>query len=189
MSLLKSSFALFIVMTILVGGVYPLLITVIAQVFMPFYSNGSLVQSDSRIVGSALIAQKFDGDHYFSPRPSFIDYNPISSGGSNLGPTSKKLREIVMEREKKLYALYGKGLSIPSEMLYASGSGLDPHISVDAAYFQVERVARARGATREQIQELLDSLAQGKQWFFLGPKYINVLELNLALDNHFPGKK
>lgn len=160
-------------MILLTGFAYPLLITFIARMSMPEQANGSLIFENDKLIGSKLIAQKFTEDKYFWPRPSAIDYKPIPSGGSNLGPTSSKLKEIVAERKKLV------GESAPVEMLYASGSGLDPHISMQNAYYQMDRVAKARGIDKAQLQEKIDSFVEGK---FLGPKYVNVLLLNQELD-------
>ncbi len=167
-------------MIILTGLLYPLLITVIAQVIMPKQAGGSIIKIKDRIIGSELIAQQFKGDAYFWPRPSAVDYDPIKpAGGSNLGPTSKKLEKIIEERVKTL------GPHPPSELVYASSSGLDPHISLETAYFQLDRIAKARSIhDRNQLRSLVDSSAQG-----FSKKYVNVLVLNKALDKHFPLKK
>jgi K+-transporting ATPase ATPase C chain len=171
---MKTALKMFVFMTILTGAIYPLLLTFIAQVTMPLNANGSLVYMDNKIAGSALIAQKFSDTKYFWPRPSAIEYQPIPSGGSNLGPTSLKLKEIVKEREKNL------GESAPADLLYASGSGLDPHISLQAAYFQIDRIAKARSISSEKLKELVDSHVEGK---LFRHKYVNVLILNQMLDS------
>lgn len=181
---------MFIAMTVLTGLLYPALITVAAQLTMPHQANGSLIKKKDKIIGSALIAQAFASERYFWPRPSAVDYNATSSGGSNLGPTSKKLKDEIEERTKKIQASSdGKSASIPSELVYASGSGLDPHISIPAAYFQAERVAKARSIDLKKIKSLINSLAEGEQWGVIGPQYVNVLLLNLALDEQYPLKK
>lgn len=157
---------LFLLLTAVTGILYPLFVTLIAQFAMPFLANGSMVEQR----GSLLIAQNFNSESYFWPRPSAIDYDPLRpSGGSNLGPTSKRLKELVQKRLKQ----YGR--EAPSELLYASGSGLDPHISLAAAYYQAPRVANARGRNVNEINSLIDSLAESE-------RYINVLLLNLHLD-------
>lgn len=178
MNQFKTAVKIFLFMTALTGVIYPLFITLAAQFTMPNLSNGSLIKKGDQIVGSLLIAQKTTGERYFWPRPSAIDYDPIKpSGGSNLGPTSQKLKETVEQRKKKA------GDEAPSELLYASGSGLDPHISLEAAYFQRPRVAKARSIQESELKETIDSIAEGKQLGFLGSRYVNVLRLNQALDD------
>ena len=168
-------------MTILTGLIYPLLIMFIAHVTMPKKAKGSLVVHKGKIVGSALIGQKFESEKYFWPRPSFVDYNPLPSGGSNLGPTSADLKKEVEKRRSILENLY-KTNKIPSELLFASGSGLDPHLTPQGAYFQIERVAGERKIEGKRLRELIDALTQKRRFGFLGSKYVNVLKLNLALD-------
>lgn len=164
-------------MTVLTGLVYPLLITGIVQLTMPKLANGSLIYEGDQIIGSALIAQNAIENRYFWPRPSAINYDPIKpSGGSNLGPTSQKLKEVVEKRRQKI------GDQAPTELLYASGSGLDPHISLEAAYFQIPRVAKARLMDEAELKKMIDHLSEGKQFGFLGAQYVNVLILNQALD-------
>jgi potassium-transporting ATPase KdpC subunit len=174
---MRIALKMLIVMIFLTGLVYPLLIILIAQVTMPRQAGGSLVRVADKVIGSELIAQNFKKDAYFWPRPSAVDFDPIKpAGGSNLGPTSKKLREAV---EKKVKIL---GSHPPPELVYASGSGLDPHISLEAAYFQMERVARARSiANQSQLRSLVNSLAEGFR-----EDYVNVLLLNQSLDQQFP---
>lgn len=174
----KIAVKIFLWMTLLTGMIYPFLITLIAQFTMPHLANGSLVQQGKHIVGSVLIAQNIVDDRYFWPRPSAIEYDPIKpSGGSNLGPTSKKLKDIVKARKQKI------GDHAPSELLYASGSGLDPHISLDVAYFQIPRVAHKRSIHEDELKKLVDSQSEGNQLGFLGPRYVNVLLLNQVLDD------
>lgn len=191
-----TSLRLFLWMTLLTGVLYPLLITGIAQLTMRQKANGDFVYNredaeggegakgagKGKIIGSTLIGQKFESDKYFWGRPSSVDYNPLPSGGSNLGPTSNALKKIVQERKEKLLQAHTHTASseedIPGELLFASGSGLDPHISLKTAYFQMERVARARGVQAKQIQGLIDEQAIG----FLGGSYVNVLMLNQVLD-------
>lgn len=178
MSQFKTAIKIFLLMTVLTGVIYPLFITFVAQFTMPNLSNGSLVQKGDQPVGSLLIAQNTTGDRYFWPRPSAIDYDPMKpSGGSNLGPISQKLKDTVEERKHKV------GNDAPSELLYASGSGLDPHISLETAYFQIPRVAKARSIEESELKKTIDSLAEGKQLGFLGPRYVNVLLINQVLDD------
>ncbi len=179
---------IFAVLTVLCGVIYPLLITGIALSAFPNKANGSLIVFDNKTVGSELIGQKFDSASYFQSRPSAVDYNPLPSGGSNLGPTSEKLKEQVAVRAEQ-WAKSNPAVSaekIPSEMLFASASGLDPHISPQAALFQVERVASARNLNSEQKQQLVklvNDLSEKPQFSLLGESRINVLKLNLALDH------
>lgn len=166
---MKIALKIFLLMTVLTGFAYPLLITGIAQMAMPWLANGSLIYKEGKVSGSALLAQK-SGARYFWPRPSAIDYDPIRpSGGSNLGPTSIKLKELITERKKQV------GENAPAELLYASGSGLDPHIGLMTAYFQIERVAKERGISEAELKQMIDSLSLGKH-------YVNVLLLNQKLD-------
>ena len=176
------------VMTILTGILYPLLMTGLAQLAFPAKANGSLIWKDGKIKGSELIGQKFDSSIYFWPRPSAIDYNPIPSGGSNLGPDSEKLSKLVSERRE--YFMVKNFLvdttTVPKEMVFASGSGLDPHISPEAALLQSERVARSRNFTadqKKQLHQLIRSKTEEPQFSFLGERRINVFVLNLELDN------
>jgi len=175
-------------MIILTGIIYPFLMTGFAQIVFPIKANGSLFTKDGKIAGSALIGQKFDSSIYFSSRPSAIDYNPVPSSGSNLGPTSNKLKILVTERRKAFAAINSikDSTAIPHEMIFASASGLDPHISPEAALIQMGRVAAARNYNEDQIlklQELIKSKTEGPQFSLLGEPRINVFELNLALDN------
>ena len=169
---------LFIIMTFLTGIVYPLLITGIAQIIMAEQANGSLIFHEKTIQGSKLIGQKIEDDRYFWSRPSSIDYNPLGpSGGSNLSPTSKKLKEIVAKRKEKI------GNDAPVELLYASGSGLDPHISLETAFYQIDRIAKARQVSKELLVELIKNHVEGRQFGLFGPLYVNVVILNMALDD------
>ena len=181
------SIKIFAVLTVLCGIVYPLFITGIAQVVFPEKANGSLIRQNNKVIGSELIGQKFDSIIYFSSRPSATDYNPQPSGGSNLGPTSSKLKQLVTERTAQFIESNQLAASenIPSEMLLASASGLDPHISPKAALLQVDRIAKARNFSDEQKQKLLKVVTEhteNPQFSFLGETRINVLTLNIALD-------
>lgn len=174
---------MFLWMTLLTGILYPLLITAIAQLTMKHKADGDFIASKNKIVGAMLIGQKFESDKYFWGRPSAIDYNPIPSGGSNLGPTSAALKKAVEERKAKIQKGHSSGNdNIPAELLFASGSGLDPHISVGAAYFQMERVAKARGLENKNLKELIDSHITRQGFGLLGEGYVNVLVLNKAMD-------
>jgi K+-transporting ATPase ATPase C chain len=175
------------VMTLLTGIIYPLLMTGIAQISFPSKANGSLIMKDGRIIGSELIGQKFDSIVYFSSRPSATGYNPIPSGASNYGPTSDTLKKQVGAR-RLLFAKMNSmtdPLSIPKEMIFASGSGLDPHISPEAALLQVDRISKARQFNNNQKEKLLNKikeLTEAPQFLCLGEQRINVLILNLELD-------
>jgi K+-transporting ATPase ATPase C chain len=181
---------LLLVMTVLTGVIYPFFMTGVAQLVFPAKANGSLIIKDNKIAGSELIGQKFDSSIYFWSRPSAIEYNPVPSGASNLGPTSDKLKKQVTER-RKLFAisnLIADSSSIPKEMIFASASGLDPHISPEAALFQAERIVKARHLDYNQKQRLLQciqDLTELPQFSILGENRINVLLLNLELDRLF----
>jgi K+-transporting ATPase ATPase C chain len=181
-----TSFRVLFVLTVLTGIVYPLMITGVSQVVFPAKANGSMITVEGRTVGSRLIGQTFASDRYFWPRPSAVGYNPMPSGGSNLGPTSASLRDSVVARA----AIFGRPVStVPPDLLLASGSGLDPEISPEAALFQVERVWKAReaGVTgRARIEALVREGVRAPQLGLLGEPRINVLELNLALDSLLP---
>lgn len=184
MSVMWQGLRLFIWMTVLTGLLYPALITVVNRLAFKQKSEGSLITIDGRVVGSKFLAQKFSSDRYFWPRPSAIDYNPLPSGGSNLAPTSALLKKHVEERAAILAQSHGitNIASIPSSLLFASGSGLDPHLPIEAVYFQIDRVAKARNMDtiegKRQIRVLVDSLVHHQI-----AKYINILMLNIELDN------
>lgn len=174
-------------LTLLTGVVYPLAVTGLAQALFPHQANGSLITVNGAVVGSELIGQAFDAPRYFWPRPSSVGYNPLPSGGSNLGPTSAALKEAVAERAAALRAAHAlpADAPIPMDLLYASGSGLDPHISPAAAQLQMERVAAARdfsGAQREQLAALIAHHTEPPQFRLFGEARVNVLLLNLAVD-------
>jgi K+-transporting ATPase ATPase C chain len=174
---------------VITGIAYPLVITLIAQAAFKDQANGSLVTRDGKIVGSSLLAQQFTGTNYFWPRPSACTYGCSASGlvassGSNLGPTSAPLHTNVMNNIAAFIS--GNNLPtntvVPPEMIFASASGLDPHISPEAARLQVARVAASRGVSEDKIQALVERFTQGPQWGFLGQARVNVLMLNVALD-------
>jgi potassium-transporting ATPase KdpC subunit len=181
------SLKIFMFFTILTGIIYPLLVTAIAQVAFPAKANGSLIIKDSILIGSKLIGQRFDSTIYFSSRPSADSYNPLPSGGSNYGITSVKLKNLV-DKRKKQFIVFNQLDSltvIPSEMLFASASGLDPHISQKSALLQVDRIAKARNFNTIQKQNLVQSvksLTEAPQFLVLGEERVNVLILNLELN-------
>jgi potassium-transporting ATPase KdpC subunit len=181
------SLKIFLFFTVLTGIVYPLLVTCIAQAAFHEKANGSLIVFDNRTVGSRLIGQQFDSAVYFSSRPSAVSYNPLPSGGSNYGLSNARLRDLVEERRRKFISLNQPDSSaiVPSEMLFASASGIDPHISQNAALLQVDRIAKARKLNTSEKQSLVNlvvSLTADPQFSILGEKRVNVLMLNLELD-------
>jgi K+-transporting ATPase ATPase C chain len=177
-----------LVMTVLTGIIYPLVMTGVAQLCFKEKANGSLVMKDGKIIGSSLIGQRFDSAAYFWSRPSAIGYNPLPSGASNYGPTSDTLKKQVTVRRMAFAAnnsLPGR-TSVPKEMIFASGSGLDPHISPEAAMLQLERVSSARKFTESQklkLKQLITDQTEGPQYYLFGEPRVNVFELNLALEN------
>jgi K+-transporting ATPase ATPase C chain len=175
-----------IVFTILLGFVYPLVVTAIAQVAFNDKADGSLIEVDREIVGSELIGQTFTAPGYFWSRPSAVDYDGGGSAGSNLGPTNPALEERVATTVATLRETHGDSTAIPVDIATASASGLDPHITPAAALYQVERVAAARGLSVEIVRRLVDDHVESRQLGFLGEPRVNVLLLNLALDETAP---
>jgi len=181
------SLKIFLFFTVLTGIIYPLLITGIAKIAFPHKANGSLIMEGNKTIGSELIGQQFDSTSYFIGRPSATSYNPLPSGGSNYGLTNDKLKNLVEERRKHFIAFnqLDSATEVPSEMLFASASGLDPHISPKAALLQMERIAKVRGFDTEQklqLQKLVGELTEAPQFRFLGEERINVLLLNRKTD-------
>src|ERR1700733_11131620 len=174
--------SMFLWMTLLTGVIYPLMITVISNLTMPREAKGSLIYQDHTIVGSALIGQKFESERYFWSRPSAVNDDPLPSGGSQLGPTSRALKKAVERRRLHIASTWNlkDPKIIPSELLFASGSGLDPHITPQCAYFQVDRIAKSRNIEHEKIKKLIHSLVEKRGFGFLGSPCVNVLRLNLA---------
>jgi K+-transporting ATPase ATPase C chain len=170
-------------MIVLLGFLYPFVMTGISQAIFPRQASGDFLTRGGQVVGSRLIAQKFEKSEYFWSRPSAVDYNPLPSGGSNLGPASTDLKKIVDERKTKLKAAHPEQtVEPPHNLLFASGSGLDPHISPAAAQYQLQRVAKARNITNEKVQSLIEQASEGRQFGILGEARVNVLVLNMALD-------
>jgi potassium-transporting ATPase KdpC subunit len=179
-----------IVTTLLLGLVYPLVVTGIAQVLFPGKANGQLIERNGKIIGSRIIGQAFSSPGYFRSRPSAAGtgYDAANSAGTNLGPTNKKLIDSVkaaVDAARK----ENPSAPVPVDLVTTSASGLDPHISPAAAAFQVPRVARERGVPEAEIQRLVAAHTEGRQFGFLGEPVVNVLELNLALDDQHPMKK
>jgi K+-transporting ATPase ATPase C chain len=179
-----------IVTTILLGVVYPLAVTGLAQVLFRDKANGQLIERDGRVIGSRIIGQAFSSPGYFRSRPSAAGtgYDAANSAGTNLGPTNRKLIDAVGASVKDANK-ENPGVPVPIDLVTSSASGLDPHISPAAADFQVPRVARERNVGADEIQRLVAAHTAGRQLGFLGEPVVNVLELNLALDELHPMKK
>jgi len=192
---IRPTIVMLLVFSVLTGIAYPLAITGIAQVLFPWQANGSLVEQDGKVVGSALIGQNFIGEKYFHPRPSATTdtdpndatktipapYNAMSSGASNLGPTSKDLSERVKADVAKLHA-ENPNAPVPGDLVTTSASGLDPDISPAGALFQVPRVAKARNLPEDKVRALVEANTENRFVGLLGEPRVNVLALNLALD-------
>ncbi len=175
--------------TIVFGLIYPLVATGLSQLIFPKQANGSLITKNGQVIGSRLIAQGFTADKYFHPRPSAAGngYDPTSSGGSNLGPTNKQLVDRVKQDVAKLQQ-ENPGTPIPADMVATSGSGLDPEISPASAEFQIPRVAKARRISGDALRTMVARHTEARQLGVLGEARVNVLELNLDLDDHYPAK-
>ncbi len=176
-----------ILLTVLTGLVYPSLVTAICQAVFPKQANGSLLVRNGKVAGSALLGQTFQSARYFHSRPSAAGaggYDASSSSGSNLGPASRKLAERVQADKQAA----GLTHAVPSDMLTASGSGLDPHISPANARLQIARVSSARGVSESGMRKLVDQFTEGREFGLLGEPRVNVLLLNLALDEQYPNQ-
>ena len=192
---IRPAIVLVLGLTIITGFVYPLVMTGIAGVLFPYQARGSLIEKDGRVIGSDLIGQEFASDKYFHSRPSATTgpdandpsktvaapYNAVNSMGSNLGPTNKALIDRVTADVAKLKQ-ENPSAQVPIDLVTTSGSGLDPHISPDAAYFQVPRIAKARNMTENALRDLVAQHVEGRTLGIFGQPRVNVLELNLALD-------
>jgi potassium-transporting ATPase KdpC subunit len=191
---MKKNFLISILMTIattvLLGIVYPLVVTGLAQVLFPRQANGQLIEKNGAVIGSRIIGQGFSGAEYFHSRPSFAGngYDAANSNGSQLGPTNRKLVDRVRGDVTTAQA-DNPGTPVPIDLVTGSASGLDPHITPAAAEFQLLRVAKARNTTIEQLRSLIAKHTEDRQFGFLGEPCVNVLELNLELDQRFPASK
>lgn len=187
---LKPAFLMTLVLTVLTGLVYPGVVTGLCQILFPAKANGSLIAPNGQVIGSELIGQNFAKPEYFHPRPSAAGndgYDGTASQGSNLGPTNQKLIDRVRASVDKFHKENPDYSGpIPSDMLTASGSGLDPHISPASAVAQAARIAKSRGVTLDQMQQLISSSIEHPDLGFLGEPRVNVLNLNLTLDRRFP---
>ena len=192
---IRPAIVLLLGLTLITGLAYPLAMTVVAGTIFPKQAEGSLIETDGKVIGSALIGQEFKDDKYFHGRPSATSapdpadssktvsapYNAANSGGSNLGPTSKALNDRIKEDVEKLKA-ENPSQAVPVDLVTTSASGLDPHISPEAALFQLPRVAKARGLSEDRVRALVTQNTQGRLAGLLGEPHVNVLVLNLALD-------
>lgn len=181
---LISSILFLSLMTFLCGIVYPLSMTGIGQLLFKDEVTGQLISKNERLTGSLSIGQNFEKTEYFWSRPSAISYNPLPSGGSNLSPSALALKKNYEERKNKLMQAHPGEGEPPQDLMFASASGIDPHISVQTAFYQSKRVAKARGMDEKVIIDLINKATNDRQFGFLGEPSVNVLALNLSLDNY-----
>ncbi|PJZ24455.1 potassium-transporting ATPase subunit C [Leptospira hartskeerlii] len=166
--------------TFVCGVCYPAIVYGFAKFAFPRESSGSLIEVDGKLIGSALLAQSFDHPEYFHSRPSAIGYDPSSSGASNLGPTNAQLSKKVEER-KQYWIARGGAEPVPSELLFSSGSGLDPHLSPEAVKYQVPLIAKTKRISEEKLTRLVEETIESPEWGLFGSSKINILKLNLKL--------
>ncbi|MDP9268644.1 MAG: potassium-transporting ATPase subunit KdpC [Acidobacteriota bacterium] len=187
---LKIAFLMTVVTTVLLGIVYPLVVTGMAQVLFHDQANGQLIERDGKVIGSRIIGQPFTGPEYFHSRPSAAGngYDGLASGGTNWGATNKKLIDRVAADLARVQA-ENPGAPVPIDLVTASASGLDPHTSVAAADFQIPRIARERGMNEAELRSLISKHAHGREMGFLGEGRVNVVELNLELDQIHPRRR
>jgi potassium-transporting ATPase KdpC subunit len=178
--ILAPAFLLFLILSFITGLIYPLTVTSIAQLFFADKANGSLLKKDTIVVGSELVAQKFTGQQYFWPRPSSGDYQTLPSAASNLGLSAKSLKDRIENKKKEGWVGHGE-----EEMLFTSGSGLDPHISPNSAVSQAPRMANVRKVDKNEIIQLVQRHIEERQFYILGQPRVNVLKLNVDLDKEF----
>lgn len=186
MKLYLPTIKLFLLMVFVTAFLYPIGVLIIANLTMPWKARGSLIEVDGKIIGSKLIGQKFSKDQYFWQRPSAVDYNTLPAGASNLGPTSQELKETIKKRAIQIaqaHQIQDPSL-VPIELICASASGVDPHISLSTAYFQTNRVSKARGFSRDIIDRFIFESIDKPVGLFFGVPHVNVLVLNCLLDQH-----
>jgi K+-transporting ATPase ATPase C chain len=187
---LSTAILMTVATTILLGIIYPLVVTGLAQLIFPKQANGQLIQRNGKTIGSSILAQGFSSPAYFHPRPSFAGngYDPTNTNGSQLGPTNQKLIDRVKGDVSTAHA-DNPNEPVPIDLVTGSASGLDPHITPAAADFQLPRVAKERGTTVDQLRALVQKHTEDRQFGFLGEPRVNVLQLNLELDERFPTKE
>ena len=179
------SIRVYIIFTVLLGLIYPFVVTVIAQVILPYQANGSIMINGDKVVGSKLIGQNFSNPEYFHSRPSANNYDAVNSGGTNLGPSSKKLIDTTADKIANVRQENGlsSDTKIPSDMVLSSASGLDPHISVQSALLQVNRISKIRGITVKDLKKMINNNTDSDFVGIWGCSGVNVLKLNIAVDN------
>lgn len=182
---LKTPVLLFLAFSLVTGLIYPLLITIVVQTTMPKQAEGSLILADGKVIGSELLGQSFTSPGYFHGRPSAVSYAANSSGASNLGPTSSRLMDEVDRRVEQIRTEnnLSHDVTVPAELVLASASGLDPHISMQGAILQVPRIAAARNLSQSEVKLLVYQTIEPAQFGILGQERVNVLKLNMALDD------
>ncbi|MBP2238788.1 K+-transporting ATPase ATPase C chain [Sinorhizobium kostiense] len=184
-SQIRPAIALLAIMTVLTGVAYPLAMTAVGQALFPHQANASLITRNGVVVGSEYVGQAFTRPEYFHGRPSAVDYDAASSGGTNLAPTNRELVDAVGERTRQIAAETGAG-RVPIDLVTSSASGLDPDISPESAYLQIARIAEARGLSAEELRRMVDAHVEAPLFRIFGAPAVNVLKLNLALNERAP---